>query len=94
MDQVIPVLAVLFVVFWALVPIVIAGYALHLSIKTQIEVGAMKGSTHSIQYVPVDDELPGKKGKPDDDELLEHELERGLARAEEALGEEVSSPMN
>lgn len=32
----------------------LAGYALHLSIKTQIELKAMQKSTHSVQLVPAD----------------------------------------
>ena len=38
----------------AVISAALAGYALHLSIKTQIDLKAMQKSTHSIQFVPAD----------------------------------------
>ncbi len=53
---------VLFCVFAAASAFVLAAYAFHHATELRIEVGALKNSTHNIQFVPA--EPPG--GKDDD----------------------------
>ncbi len=53
MEWVVPVCVVL-----GLTAIIIACYALHLSITSRIEVLALKNSTHQVQFVPVDEPDP------------------------------------
>jgi len=65
---------VLFCVFSALAAAAVAAYALHQVFQLRVDVGALKNSTHNIQFVPA--EAPDFSGEKD--------LEAAFARAERA----------
>ncbi len=59
---------VLFCVFSAVFASCLAAYALHQVVTLRIEVGALKNSTHNIQFVPA--ETPDFTGEKDLDEAF------------------------
>lgn len=64
-----------FLLLAALTALAVAGYALHLAIQTRIDVGALRNSTHNVQFVPL--EAPDGLGK------LDKELNEALDRGED-----------
>lgn len=71
MEWVVPAV-VLFCVFLAAASFILACYAAHLAIKTQIDMKGLQNSTHNIQFVEA------KPPMSDDDDL-----NRAMAMAEE-----------
>lgn len=65
----------------AVISAVVAGYSLHLAIKTQIDLQAMQKSTHSIQFVPADKALAtNERALNDRLDNIEDEAAANLAR--------------
>ncbi len=66
----------------------LAGYAVHRAIEAQIDVRALKASTHQVQFVPVDD-IPAE-----DDRQLEKDVDADELKQWNALHQMASEPLS
>lgn len=64
-----------------LVTLLVAAYACHLAIQSQIDVKALQNSTHQVQLVPVDS---------DDVEMDEEQSAKAMAKADQLAMESLT----
>lgn len=73
-----------------IVAFALSAYALHCSIEARIEVRGLKNSTHQVQFVPLEEDLPGDK----EDASLAKEMDKYEAKDWKSLTMDSDQPLS